>query len=111
MDEIIKWKNLSRPDYDINKNIRYIRLGISHDTSEFVVVFKSVELVNHLIAKTKTPTRLRIVSNILNKMLETGHKVANNFKKSMRIKFDKYSPQWNYTAILTQSKDSELIKS
>jgi len=180
--------------YDINKNTGYIRLGISHDTSEFAaecirlwwleygrheyieaksllllcdcggsnnaryylfkeelqkladelnieiriahyppytskynpiehrlfphvtracqgVIFKSVELVNHLIAKTKTSTGLKVVTNILNKTFETGRKVAGDFKEKMRIKFDEYLPQWNYTAIPAGLEVSDLIKS
>ena len=180
--------------YDINKNIGYIRLGVSHDTSEFAaecirlwwlkygrhqyieaksllllcdcggsnnaryylfkeelqkladelnieiriahyppytskynpiehrlfphvtracqgVIFKSVKLVNHLMAKTKTSTGLKVVTNILNKTFETGRKVAGDFKEKMRIKFDEYLPQWNYSAIPAGPEVSGLIKS
>ena len=75
------------------------------------VIFKSVELVNHFIAKTKTSTGLKVVTNILDKTFETGRKVADNFKQNMRIRFDEYLPQWNYTAIPAGSKVSGLIKS
>jgi len=180
--------------YDINQNIGYIRLGTSHDTSEFAaecirlwwleygryeylgaksllllcdcggsnnaryylfkeelqklsdelnieiriahyppytskynpiehllfphvtracqgVIFKSVELVNNLMAKTKTSTGLKVVTNILNKTFETGRKVADDFKENMRIQFDEYLPQWNYTALPANSVVSGLIKS
>ena len=73
------------------------------------VIFKSFELVNHLIAKTKTSTGLKVVSNILKKTFETGRKVTGDFKEKMRIKFDEYLPQWNYTAIPANSKASGLI--
>ncbi|MCK5888560.1 MAG: hypothetical protein KAG19_01300 [Methylococcales bacterium] len=46
---------------------------------------------------------------MLNKTFETGHKVASDFKENMRIKFDKYLPHWNYTAIPTISIVSDLI--
>ena len=75
------------------------------------VVFKSVELVNNLIAKTKTSTGLKVVTNILNKTFETGRKVSNGFKENMRIQFDKFLPQWNYTAVPASPVVSGLIKS
>lgn len=46
------------------------------------VIFKTVELVNDLIAKTKTSTGLRVVTNILDKTFETGRKVASDFRKT-----------------------------
>ena len=75
------------------------------------VIFKSVELVNNLIAKTKTTTGLKVVTNILNKTFETGRKVSDGFKENMRIQFDEYLPQWNYTAVPASSVVSGLIKS
>lgn len=63
------------------------------------VVFKSVELVNDLMAKAKTITGLRVFSHIMAKTFETGRKVADDFKEKMRIKFDEYLPQWNYLAV------------
>lgn len=180
--------------YDINRNIGYIRLGTSHDTSEFAaecirlwwleygryeylgaksllllcdcggsnnaryylfkeelqklsdelkieiriahyppytskynpiehrlfphvtkacqgVIFKTVELVNDLIAKTRTSTGLKVVTNILNKTFETGRKVARDFKQNMRVQFDEYLPQWNYVAIPDNRVVSDIIKS
>jgi len=75
------------------------------------VIFKSVELVNDLIAKTKTSTGLKVVTNILTKTFETGRKVADDFKDNMRIRFDDFLPQWNYTAIPDEPMVSRLIKS
>ena len=75
------------------------------------VIFKTVELVNDLIAKTKTSTGLRVVTNILNKTFETGRKVARDFKENMRIQFDEYLPQWNYVAIPDNRVVSDIIKS
>ena len=57
------------------------------------VIFKSVELVNDLIAKTKTSTGLKVVTNILTKTFETGRKVADDFKDNIRIRFDDFLPQ------------------
>jgi len=36
---------------------------------------------------------------IFNKAYETGRKLAQGFKESMRIVFDKHLRQWNYSAI------------
>ena len=75
------------------------------------VIFKSVEIVNDLIAKTKTSTGLKVVTNILNKTFETGRKVASDFKDNMRIQFDEFLPHWSYTAVPASSIVSGLIKS
>ena len=75
------------------------------------VIFKSVELVNDLIAKTQTSTGLKVVTNILNKTFETGRKVASDFKENMRIQFDEYLPEWNYVAIPDNGVVSDVIKS
>ena len=75
------------------------------------VIFKSVEIVNDLIAKTKTFTGLKEVTNILTKTFETRRKVANDFKDNMRIQFDEFLPQWNYTAVPASLVVSGLIKS
>jgi hypothetical protein len=63
------------------------------------VVFKTVELVNDLIDKTKTSTGLKVFSCILDKSFQIGRKVAKDFKENIRIKFDEYLPQWNYVAV------------
>jgi len=63
------------------------------------VIFKSIELVNDLMAKAKTKTGLKVFSGILTNTFETGRKVAEDFKETMRIQFDDYLPQWNYAAV------------
>lgn len=63
------------------------------------VIFKSIEIVNDFMAKTKISTGLKIFTSILDKNFETGRKVADGFKKNMRIQFDEYLPQWNYVAV------------
>ena len=68
------------------------------------VVFKSVELVRSLIAKTQTKTGLRVFAKIVDRLYLTGRKYAEDFKENMRIVFDDLLPKWNYTAIpVTQS--------
>ena len=63
------------------------------------VIFESVEMVEELIAKTKTKTGLQVFTTILNPLYETGRKVTQEFKQIMDIVFDDYLPQWNYTAV------------
>jgi len=75
------------------------------------VVFKSVELVNNLMAKTKTSTGLKVFTSILNRTFKTGRKVADGFKENMRIQFDEFLPQWNYVAVPFNPIVSDIIKS
>ena len=35
----------------------------------------------------------------MDKVYQTGKKVATDCKETMRIVFDDYLPQWNYTAV------------
>lgn len=63
------------------------------------VVFSNIEIVKTFISKTKTKMGLLVFTSVLDKVFETGRKVADNFKENMRIQFDDYLPQWNYTAI------------
>ena len=75
------------------------------------VVFNSVERVNEFMAAAKTTTGLKVFSSILNKTFETGRKVADDFKETMRIQFDDYLPKWNYVAVPENTKTSGVIKS
>lgn len=63
------------------------------------VIFKSVELVKSLIEKTRTQQGLTVTVKIVDQIYEIGRKVAEDFKATMRIVFDDYLPQWNYTAL------------
>ena len=63
------------------------------------VIFESVEIVEELIAKTKTKTGLQVFTAILDGIYKTGRKVTEEFKQMMEIVFDDYLPQWNYTAV------------
>jgi len=65
------------------------------------VVFNSLDLVKELMLKAKTTTGLKVYVEILDKIYQTGRKVAADFKETMKIVFDDYLPQWNYTAIPT----------
>jgi len=63
------------------------------------VIFKSVELVKELMAKTKTTTGLQVTVEVLDKVYETGRRVHPGFKENMPIVFDDFLPTWNYRAI------------
>jgi len=63
------------------------------------VVFKNVKLVKDLMASAKTKTGLKVFASVIDRTFATKRKVAEDFKATMRIKFDEYLPQWNYTAI------------
>ena len=63
------------------------------------VIFKSVEIVEELIAKTKTKPGLQVFATILGGVYETGRKVTEEYKQNMEIVFDDYLPKWNYTAV------------
>ncbi len=63
------------------------------------VVFKSVELVKDLMASATTKTGLKVFASVLDTPFATKRKVSDDFKKKMRIQFDEYLPQWNYSAI------------
>jgi hypothetical protein len=63
------------------------------------VVFKSIELVKELMEKTHTRQGLKVTVQIVDKVYQKGRKVAKDFKETMRIVFDEFLPQWNYTVV------------
>jgi len=67
------------------------------------VIFDQVETAKDLIATATTQTGLQVFTTIIDKVYQTGKKVADDFKKTMKIVFDKTLPQWNYTAKLQQT--------
>ena len=50
----------------------------------------------HFVNAIKQP--LKVFTTILDKTYQTGRKVALDFKSNMKIVFDEFLPQWNYTA-------------
>lgn len=63
------------------------------------VILTSHQLTKELIENTTTKTGLNVIACIFNKVYETGRAVASGFKESMRIVFDEFLGQWNYTAV------------
>lgn len=62
------------------------------------VIFENLKTVQELMATATTRTGLQVFTTILNKPYQTGRKVAEDFKSTMKIVFDNFLPQWNYTA-------------
>jgi hypothetical protein len=63
------------------------------------VIFKSVARVQHYMSLAATKTGLQVAVNILDKVYQTGRKVAADFKQTMRIAFDTVLPRFNYRAL------------
>jgi hypothetical protein len=62
------------------------------------VLFDSVDTVVRLMRKTATSTGLSATVNVISRIYQTGRKVADNFKATMKILFDNVLPRWNYVA-------------
>ena len=62
------------------------------------VIFDKVETVKNLIATATTQKGLEVFTTVIDKVYQTGKKVAKDFKDTMQIVFDQFLPQWNYTA-------------
>jgi Rhodopirellula transposase DDE domain len=62
------------------------------------MIFDRVQTVQDLIATATTRTGLKVFTTILDKTYQTGRKVVEDFKTNMKIVFDQFLPQWNYTA-------------
>jgi hypothetical protein len=60
------------------------------------VVFTTAELVKQLMEKTRTRTGLRVVVEVLDKVYETGMRVADEVKMSLNLVRDDFLPKWNY---------------
>ena len=73
------------------------------------VIFRSLELVEELMAATKTKTGLKVFVSTLVQSFATKRKVAEDFKETMRIRFDDYLPQWNYSATPISSSIPHVI--
>ena len=63
------------------------------------VVFQSVSLVKQLIERTQTSTGLRVTVDILDRVYETGRKITQEIKSSLRVVTDAFLPVWNYTVM------------
>ena len=73
------------------------------------VIFSSIELVAELMGKTSTAKGLKAFVHIIDKIYETGRKVAADFKNNMRIVFDNFLPTWNYRAVPSDQANAQVI--
>jgi hypothetical protein len=55
--------------------------------------------------KTKTAQGLQVTVEVLDKVYQTGRKVAEGFKENMTLVFDSYLPECNYTAVPQQNAE------
>jgi len=62
-------------------------------------IFTSLEVVKSLMERTHTSQGLSVTVQIIDKVYETGRKVAQSFKQNLPILFDDFLPQWNYRAV------------
>ena len=65
------------------------------------LIFTTLAVPVAAMAKTQTRTGLQVVVNVIDKVYQTGRKVAEGFRESRRIVFDAVLPKWNYTAVPT----------
>jgi hypothetical protein len=63
------------------------------------MILTSHLFMKELIENTTTKAGLKVFACIFNRVYETGRKVVEGFKESMRIVFDLHLGQWNYVAI------------
>ncbi|MEO3703513.1 ISAzo13-like element transposase-related protein, partial [Trichormus azollae] len=61
------------------------------------LIFESVQTVEDLMATATTRTGLKLLMTILYNTYQTGQKVSVDFKSNLKIVFDQFLPQWNYT--------------
>ncbi len=73
------------------------------------VIFTSLTLVKQLMEKTHTQTGLKAFVHIIDKVYQTGRKVAKGFKKNVRIVFDEFLPKWNYRAVPLSHSNGKVI--
>jgi Rhodopirellula transposase DDE domain len=66
------------------------------------VIFKGVALVKQLMEKARTRTGLSVVVDIVDKIYETGRKVAESVKQTLNIVRDAIFPLWNYQILPAQ---------
>lgn len=63
------------------------------------IILECVEQAQYYMSKATTQTGLKVVVNILDKVYETGRKVAEGFRETMKLVFDEVLPKFNYKAI------------
>jgi len=62
-------------------------------------LFTSVEVVKELIDKTSTPTGIKVLTSIKDKVYKTARKASEDFKQNIPIVFDDFLGRWNYRVV------------
>jgi hypothetical protein len=65
------------------------------------LLFDTLDTVVRLMRRAATSTGLRTTVHVIRKAYATGRKLADDFKHTMTIAFDRLLPKWNYQAIPT----------
>ena len=81
-----------------------MKICCNHFKTKFI--FKSVDIVNEVISKTKASTGLKVFTSIMDKTFNKGRKADDEFKENMKIKFHDVLPKWNYSAMPLQTSTS-----
>ena len=63
------------------------------------VLLDSVEMVKSLMLKASTRTGLRVFVDILDHVYQTGRKLPKFIRDSIRTRFDRLLPLWNYVVV------------
>ena len=63
------------------------------------MLFDTLDTVVRLMRNAATTTGLRTTVNVIHRAYEIGRTVADNFKSTMRLRFDDLLPKWNYVAV------------
>jgi hypothetical protein len=72
------------------------------------VIFTDIEIAREVYSQTETTTGLQVVVESIKKVYQTGRKAVESFKENMKIVFDRFLSQWNYTT-LPQDKNVQII--
>lgn len=62
------------------------------------MLFDTLDTVVRLMRRATTSTGLRTTVHVIRKAYTTGRQLADDFKDTMTIKFQKLLPKWNYLA-------------
>jgi hypothetical protein len=65
------------------------------------VFLDSTEMVKRLMMKASTRTGLRVFVDILDRFYEIGLKLPNFIRRTLRVRFDRLLPLWNYVVLPT----------
>jgi hypothetical protein len=68
------------------------------------VILTSLGLVQELMAKARTQTGLRVTVDVLEKVYQTGRRVAKDIKKALNLVRDSLLPKWNYRILPRPSR-------